>query len=132
MPVNADEMKARILIIDDEPMIRWSIAQTLQAAGHEVTVCETAAEGMELFRAVQPDVALVDLRLPDANGATVVEAMQSENTRRTAVIVMTAFDEDCSPEAARRLGAVDYIRKPFDFEGLEDIVDKALQTRLGT
>jgi two-component system response regulator AtoC len=122
-------MTARVLVIDDEPMIRWSIAQTLRAAGHEVTVCETAAEGIVLFGVLQPEVVLVDLRLPDANGRTIIQAIQNENSQKTAVIVMTAFEEDCSAEAAKRLGAVDYIRKPFDFDGLEEVVHKALQAR---
>ena len=123
-------MTTRVLVIDDEPMIRWSIAQTLQAAGHEVTACETAAEGVALFGLLQPEVVLVDLRLPDANGATIVQAIQHENSRKTAVIVMTAFEEDCSAEAAKRLGAVEYIRKPFDFDGLAALVHKALHARL--
>lgn len=122
-------MATRVLVIDDEPMIRWSIAQTLQAAGHEVTVCETAAEGRTLLEVLHPDVVLVDLRLPDASGTTIVQAVQRENGNKAAVIVMTAFEEDCSPEAARELGAVDYIRKPFDFAGLDELVQRALQTR---
>jgi two-component system response regulator AtoC len=127
LQLNAARMTARVLVIDDEPMIRWSIAQTLQAAGHEVTVCETAAEGMALYRLLHPEVVLVDLRLPDANGATIVQTIHGENSRKTAVIVMTAFEEDCSAEAAKRLGADDYIRKPFDFDGLEALVHRALQ-----
>jgi len=123
-------MTARVLVIDDEPMIRWSIAQTLHAAGHEVTLCETAAEGIAAFRDIHPEVVLVDVRLPDANGATIIQAIQEESDRHTAVIVMTAFEDDCSAETAKRLGAFDYIRKPFDFDGLEVVVQKALQSRL--
>jgi CheY-like chemotaxis protein len=90
-----------------EEMIRWSNQQTLSAAGHEVTVCETAAEGMALFQWLRPDVVLLDLRLPDANGATILKAIKAENDRETKVIVITAFEEDCTAErAAKRALAV--------------------------
>ena len=123
-------MAARVLVIDDEPMIRWSIARTLQASGHEVTVCDSAAEGMALFRLLHPQVVLVDLRLPDANGATLVRAIHGESGQKTPIIVMTAFEEDCSAEAAMQLGAFAYLRKPFDFDALDGLVRRALQARL--
>jgi two-component system response regulator AtoC len=115
-------------VVDDEAMIRWSIDQTLRTAGYDVAVAATAAEGMALVRQLHPEVVLLDLRLPDANGATILEAIKTEGDPRTAVIVMTAFEEDCSPEEAKRLGAFAYLKKPFDFDGLDVLVDKALQT----
>jgi two-component system response regulator AtoC len=121
---------AKVLVIDDEEMIRWSIQQTLSAAGHEVTVCETAAEGMALFQWLRPDVVLLDLRLPDANGATILKAIKAENDRETKVIVMTAFEEDCTAERAKELGAFEYLKKPFDFDELATIVSRALETNL--
>jgi len=121
---------ARVLVIDDEEMIRWSIEQTLRAAGHEVTVCETAAGGMALYQRLHPEVVLLDLRLPDASGATVLQAIKSENgpPTETAVIVMTAFEEDCTVDDAKRLGAFEYLKKPFDFDELGALVHKALRS----
>ena len=127
--MDAARMTTRVLVIDDEPMIRWSIAETLQAAGYEVAVGETAAEGVAFFRALHPDVVLVDLRLPDANGATIVQTICNEDGRKPPIIVMTAFEEDLSAEAAKRLGAAEYIRKPFDFDGLDALVRKVLEAR---
>jgi two-component system, NtrC family, response regulator AtoC len=121
---------ARVLVIDDEEMIRWSIQQTLSAAGHEVTACGTAAEGMAVFEWLQPDVVLLDLRLPDANGATILKAIKAENSRETKVIVMTAFEQDCTAERAKDLGAFEYLKKPFDFDELATIVSRALETHL--
>jgi len=118
--------QAKVLVVDDEAMIRWSVEQTLRTAGYDVAVAATAAEGMELFHQLHPEVVLLDLRLPDVNGATILEAMKAARNTGTAVIVMTAFEEDCSVEEARRLGASDYLRKPFDFDGLDSLVHKAL------
>jgi two-component system response regulator AtoC len=121
---------AKVLVIDDEEMIRWSIQQTLGAAGHEVTACGTAAEGIAVFQWLRPDVVLLDLRLPDANGATILKAIKAETVRETKVIVMTAFEEDCTAERAKDLGAFEYLKKPFDFDQLGTIVSRALETHV--
>jgi len=119
---------AKVLVIDDESMIRWSIEQTLQAAGCDVSVAETAAEGMTLFRRLLPDVVFLDLRLPDADGLTVLKEMKEEGGGETAIIVMTAFGEIRTAVEAMRLGAYEYLKKPFDFNELEVLVGKALET----
>ena len=121
-------LTAKVLVIDDERMIGWSIEQTLQAAGCEVFVAETGTEGMALFRQLLPDVAFLDLRLPDSDGLTLLKAMKAENGEDTAVVVMTAFGEIRTAVEAMRLGAFDYLKKPFDFDELEVIVRKALET----
>jgi two-component system response regulator AtoC len=119
---------ARILVIDDERMIRWSIEQTLQAAGYEIAAAETAGEGLALFRQLLPEVVFLDVRLPDEDGLTVLKRIKEESGQDTAVIVMTAFGEIRAAVEAMRLGAYDYLKKPFDFEELEVIVGKALET----
>src|ERR1035437_1175145 len=106
-------------------MIRWSIEQTLRTAGYDVAVAATAAEGMDLFHQLHPEVVLLDLRLPDANGATILKAIKGESDLESSVIVMTAFEQDCSEEEAKRLGAFEYLKKPFDFDDLDALVAKA-------
>jgi two-component system response regulator AtoC len=118
----------KVLVIDDESMIRWSIEQTLQGAGYTVAVAETAADGMALFQQLLPDVVFLDLRLPDENGLTVLKAIKGENGPDAAVIVMTAFGEIRTAVEAMRLGAYDYLKKPFDFSELEVVVRKAIET----
>jgi DNA-binding NtrC family response regulator len=118
----------KVLVIDDEAMIRWSIEQTLQAAGYTVAVAETAAEGMARFQQLLPDVVFLDLRLPDENGLTVLKEIKGEHGPDAAVIVMTAFGEIRTAVEAMRLGAYDYLKKPFDFSELEVVVRKAIET----
>lgn len=115
----------RVLVIDDERMICWSMEQTLKAAGYEVVTANTAAGGMVLFRALQPEVVFLDVRLPDGDGLTMLKRLKDEGPAQTAVIVMTAYDETGTAETALRLGACAFLRKPFDFEALQAIVGRA-------
>jgi len=119
--------KARVLVIDDEQMIRWSIEQTLKAAGHEVLSAETASAGLGAFRRALPQVVFLDVRLPDGDGLSVLEEIKENTEQDTAVIVMTAFGEIRTAVEAMRLGAFDYLKKPFDFDELEVIVERALE-----
>jgi two-component system response regulator AtoC len=117
-----------VLVIDDEQMIRWSMEQTLRAAGFEVAAAATAVEGLTLFHQLLPEVVFLDVRLPDDDGLAVLKRMKDESGSDTAVIVMTAFGEVRTAVEAMRLGAYDYLKKPFDFDELEVVVGKALQT----
>jgi two-component system response regulator AtoC len=119
---------SRVLVIDDEQMIRWSIEQTVGAAGYDVVTAETAAEGLALFRELHPAVVFLDVRLPDANGLSVLKHINDASGPPTAVIVMTAFEEDCSVADAVRLGACGYLKKPFNFDELQTIVGRAVET----
>lgn len=117
---------AIVLIVDDEPMIRWAMEQTLRAAGCDVAVAATAAEGMALFRKCQPRVVFLDLRLPDADGLAVLQQMKEEGGDGSAIIMMTAFSDFCTAAQARCLGAYDYLKKPFAFDTLEALVARAI------
>ena len=109
-------------------MIRWSMEQTLRAAGYEVAAAETAANGLALFRQLRPAALFLDLHLPDGDGLDVLRTVKSENGDDTAVIVMTAFGEISTAVEAMRLGAYDYLKKPFDFDELEVLVGRAVDT----
>jgi DNA-binding NtrC family response regulator len=117
---------AIVLIIDDEPMIRWAMEETLRTAGYDVAVAATAAEGLAQFSARRPRVVFLDLRLPDEDGFAVLKKIKAECGNAVAVIVMTAFSELCSAAEAQRLGAYGYLTKPFPFEALEELVAQAL------
>lgn len=123
----------RVLVVDDEQMIRWSIEQTLGAAGYEVIGAATVAEGMSLLRQVEPEVVFLDVRLADANGLDILRSIGGEADRKTAVVVMTAYEDACTADEALRLGAVGYLKKPFDFDRLEKVTARAAAVaRAGT
>jgi len=117
---------AKILIIDDEPMIRWAIAETLRSCGHQVAGSGTAKQGMVLFQEFRPDVVFLDLRLPDGDGLALFRQMAAERERHSAVVLMTAHAETCSATEAENLGAAAFLTKPFDFRELPGLVGRAL------
>lgn len=115
----------KVLVVDDEEMIRWSIAQTLSAAGYEVAEAETARDGLKLFRQLLPGVVFLDLRLPDGDGMELLKQMMQEPGANSAVILMTAHGEHSTRTQAKQLGAFDYLRKPFDFDQIAQTVARA-------
>jgi two-component system response regulator AtoC len=120
-------IRGKVLVVDDDAMIRWSIEQTLRAAGYDVAVAATAAKGMVLFRVLMPEVVFLDVRLPDEDGLSLLKQMKHEGGPETAVIVM-AFGEIRTAVEAMRSGAYDYLKKPFAVDELEVIVAKAIES----
>jgi ActR/RegA family two-component response regulator len=110
-----------VLIVDDDAGTLATFCAALALQGHRVVCAASAAEGITKGRRLQPDVALVDLHLPDQNGSHVVKTLRY-NSPHTAVIVMTGFASVRSAVEVMRLGATDYIEKPIDIDGLSQIV----------
>jgi len=115
----------RVLVIDDEEMIRWALVQTLSAAGYEVVEAGTAGEGLRLFRELLPHVVFLDLRLPDGDGLALLRQIKEESEAPSAVVVMTAYGETFTPAEAFDLGAFEYFKKPFDFDQIAETVARA-------
>jgi DNA-binding NtrC family response regulator len=112
----------RVLVVDDEPLIRWSIAETLGAAGHEVVEAEDAASAL---RAIQerpdPNVVLLDFRLPDSDDLGLLAKIR-QIAPDAAVVMMTAFGTPDVTAGALKLGASQVLSKPFNMHDLEDVV----------
>jgi two-component system, NtrC family, response regulator AtoC len=119
-------MRQSVLIVDDEELIRRSLRMALEAAGYEVQLAASGAEGLARLDD-GPDCAIIDLRLGDADGLDVVRAARSR-VPAPMTIVITAHGDVDSAIAALRLGAFDYIRKPFDLEEVIAAVGNALHT----
>lgn len=117
----------RLLVVDDEDMIRWSVEHTLTKGGFEIAGAGTAAEAVRLFREFRPQVVLLDVRLPDSSGFVLLEQFKQEADWPVVVIIMTAFEECCSAKQATESGAAAFLRKPFDFDHLEDEISRAMQ-----
>jgi two-component system response regulator AtoC len=116
-----------ILIIDDKLSILESLDMFLTEKGHRVFKAATGTQGMELYHRHDPDVVILDIRLPDANGIVLLERIQAlENPAK--VIMITAFQDMETTIQAMKLGAYDYIHKPLDVDKVEQAVDRALYT----
>jgi DNA-binding NtrC family response regulator len=119
----------RILVVDDERLVRWSVAETLTARGYEVVEASDARSAMQEFGAGDTtDLVLLDLRLPDADDLRVLARMR-QKAPATPVIVMTAFATREIVEEAAALGAP-VIGKPFDLNDLAADVERVLAGRV--
>ena len=120
----------RILIVEDEKLIRWSIRERLKEEGYEV---DEAESGREAFRKLQEedfDLLALDFRLPDLTGIDILERVHRESPE-VSVIMMTAYGTVESAVEAMKLGAFDYLTKPVNLDELMVVVQKALEaTRL--
>jgi len=111
-----------VLVVDDEPLIRWSIAETLGAAGHQVTEAQDAASALRaLADAPDTDLVLLDFRLPDSNDLGLLAEIR-RIVPAAPVIVMTAFGTPDVTAGALKLGASKVLNKPFNMHDLEDLV----------
>jgi two-component system, NtrC family, response regulator AtoC len=112
----------RILIVDDEPLIRWCIAETLGTAGYGISQAQDAASALRALTDMpDPDVILLDLRLPDSNDLRLLERIRTI-APAAAVVIMTAFGTPEITSDALKLGARAVLTKPFDMKDLAHVV----------
>ncbi len=120
--------KPRILVIDDEEIVRISCRKCLTPEGYEVDVAANGADGLKLTRKHHYDLILTDLKMPDMDGMEFLMTMR-EAQREAKVIMITGYSTVEHAEEATRLGAYNYIEKPFTPDTLIAAVGEALQDR---
>ena len=120
-------MTVRVLIVEDEQLIRWSLRQKFEAQGYNVTDVENGQDGLAALDGALFDLIMLDYKLPDMTGLDVLRKVRETDTD-VVVIMMTAFSSIESAVDAIKLGAYGYITKPFDMDELFATVDKALET----
>src|SRR6516225_1463476 len=117
----------KILIVDDERLVRWSLRQKCEEWGYQVTEAADGAAALQMARAETPDLVLLDLRLPDMSGLEVLDQLKKNGDAR-AVIMITADPQLDDIKVALKLGAYDFVGKPLDFDELEVAIKNALET----
>ena len=123
-------MGFRILVIDDEPTLRESLQIALTASGYELKTARTGEEGLELFARESPDLVLLDHWLPGINGDQVLQRIKDANPE-IPVIIMTAQGSVDLAVQSMKMGAFDFLVKPFELDQIEALVQKGLErTRL--
>lgn len=115
--------KIKVLIVDDEFIMRESLRDWLKEAGHEVFTAENGMEALEIVRREKPDVAIIDLVLPGMDGVEVMKKAR-QILPGLNVIIITAFSSLPTAINAIKEGAYDYIEKPFSPEKLEQLINK--------
>jgi DNA-binding NtrC family response regulator len=116
----------RILVVDDEELIRWSLVERLRAEGYDVTEAGTGAEAMERARD-GVDLVLLDYRLPDTDGVAVLRQIK-ELDPDVLVILLTAYASVETAVEAMKEGAFHFANKPFDLDDVAFLVSRALET----
>ena len=118
-------MSTRVVIAEDEAIIRLDLKETLEEEGYEV-VGETGRgdEAVELVRQLEPDLAILDIKMPGLDGLAAAREITSERT--SAVLILTAFSQRDLIEQARDAGALAYLVKPFQRTELIPAVEVAL------
>lgn len=114
-----------ILVIDDDVGVRETFSIGLGHAGHTVVLAASGQEGTQLGSEHRPDVAVIDLRLPDIVGTEVLRALRTSSPR-TAVVMITGFGSEAAAAEALRLGAKDWLNKPVDLDDLVAVVTRLL------
>jgi DNA-binding NtrC family response regulator len=113
----------RILLVDDEPLMRLSMVDALETVGHDIEAAASGTEGIDAIRQRPFDLVITDLRLPGADGLTVLAAAKKQSPH-TEVVVITAHGSVETAVGAMKLGAFDYVTKPFQMDELLLIVER--------
>jgi len=119
--------KERILVVDDERLVRWSLRQKCEEWGYQVIEAEAGEPALRIAQNESPDLVLLDVRLPDINGIQVLENLKKNGNAR-AVIMITADPQLDDVKTALKLGAFDFVGKPLDFDELHVAIKNALET----
>jgi two-component system response regulator AtoC len=117
---------ATLLVVDDEELVRWSLRERFRRDGYTVVEAATAAAALEQI-AGSIDLVLLDYKLPDGDGLTVLRRIK-DTSPDTPVILMTAFSTVENAVEAMKHGAYHYLNKPFNLDDVAITVEKALET----
>ena len=116
----------KVLIVDDEKLVRWSLRQKCEEWGYQVSEAESGTDGLRLARNESPDLVLLDVRLQDMNGLQVLQRLKQAGDAR-AIIMITADPQLEDVKQALKQGAYDFIGKPIDYDELRVAVKNALE-----
>jgi nitrogen regulation protein NR(I) len=116
----------KILIVDDDPSMRYSLARMLEGEGLLLSAAKNGAEALKLTAEEKPDLVIMDIKMPGQSGLEVLRQIR-EKDPKALVILMTAFGTTETAIEAMKFGAFDYLLKPFDVPQMRGLVERALE-----
>lgn len=119
-------MTQKVLLVDDEGNVRKALCMTLRKSGYEIREAASGAEALNMIGSFQPEVMLLDLRMPELDGMETLRRLNGIAGKKPKVVMMTAYGSASDVMEAMRLGAFDYVQKPFDLIQVKQVVAKAL------
>ena len=118
-------MADTILLVEDDPATARSLSKALESSGYRVTAVDTGAEARSIIEHVRPDLILLDLMLPDTDGLVLTTALK--NLTNSPIIICSARQEQVDRVLGLKLGADDFVAKPFDLDELEARIEAVLR-----
>ena len=122
-----DHIRGSVLVVDDEPTIAEVVSRYLERAGYRTRIASDGAQALELVANRRPDLVVLDLMLPGIDGLEVMRRLREQDRERIALILLTAKGEESDRVIGLRLGADDYVVKPFSPAELVARVDAVLR-----
>ncbi len=122
-----ERSRGSVLVVDDEPTIAEVVARYLERAGYRARIASDGEEALEAASSQRPDLVVLDLMLPRIDGLEVMRRLREQDPERIAVILLTAKGEESDRVIGLRLGADDYVVKPFSPAELVARVDAVLR-----
>lgn len=104
----------KVLIVDDEPLVRLSLRRALTKSGHQIEEADDGPSGLEKWQAFKPDLVYLDVLMPRLSGPDLLRALSKADRTHPKVILMSAFTGEYDLERAQSLGAHLFIPKPFE------------------
>jgi DNA-binding response OmpR family regulator len=108
----------KILLIEDNPLLLRVIETKLKKEGYDVTTCDNGKDGLEKIKSIEPDLIITDIMLPYNSGLEIVSFVKSTLHKNTFVMVLSGLGQEKTVEEAFKLGADDYMTKPFSLSEL--------------
>jgi two-component system, OmpR family, response regulator len=119
----SDAASPRLLIVEDEPQQRETLAMLFEGEGYNVRATDSAETAMDILATHRPDLVITDVKLTGLDGISFFEVVRSrEEGRHVPFIFMTAYNDVDAIERVKKMGSVDYITKPFNLEDLIALV----------
>src|SRR5437870_3434806 len=119
---------SKLLIVDDEPNVLYSLCAALETEELSVVTARTGKQGRAQVSGERPDVAIVDVRLPDESGLETFEQIKALDPKLPVIIVTAYATTETAIEATKR-GAFDYLLKPVDLHQLREVIGRAIELR---
>lgn len=121
-------MAHKIMVVDDEPTVRYTFDRFLSRMGHEVQAVATAEDALNQMVGFEPELVITDVRMPGMSGIDLLERLRS-TMPDVDVLVMTGFEDMQSAIGAIKAGAYDYLVKPLEFDQIEAVVERCFRDR---
>ncbi len=121
-------MISKILLIEDEKIMRITLVDYLTSCGFEVDSFEKGQDGLNAFNKNEYSLVITDVRLPDISGYEVARSIKKSN-KAIEVIIITAFGTIREAVEAMKLGVFDYITKPFSLDEFSEVIERALDSK---